>query len=134
MSSEVAPLCIYYGIESMAWHRGYRKTSFGCDCDLARVRIRNQGLRTSDKPSTPPTIFNSIEPLGVHLQSYLVYPDNASTLDVILVFITVMDALVRFSAMNSNDPVGQCYTESGLHGMLPSSCLVVSRHLAGPTS
>lgn len=40
-------------------------------------------------------------------------PDNAAPLDVALVFITVTNALVRFSGMNSHDPVGQCYTEPG---------------------
>ncbi|KAI4280560.1 MAG: hypothetical protein L6R38_004356 [Xanthoria sp. 2 TBL-2021] len=124
MTNEVATLCIYYGIEDMARHRDYRESYLGCEWDhieVATIRVwsparssrADQPQDGADDPSLGDTITNLTALLRTNLQPHFFYPYDASELDTTLVFITVMNALMRFSWMSIADPVGQCWIEPG---------------------
>lgn len=124
MTNEVATLCIYYGIEDMARHREHRESYLSCEWDhvgVATIRVWSRARNSrayqphdgADDPSIGDTMTNMTALLRPDVQPHFFYPYNASQLDVTLVFITVMNALMRFSWMSIADPVGQYWTEPG---------------------
>ncbi|KAL8834573.1 MAG: hypothetical protein Q9170_003701 [Blastenia crenularia] len=119
--NEVATLCIYYGIEDMVRNKDQREATFSCEWDhveVAEVVIR-ESPRTvqhlNEKLAKPSTIDNSnlTAPIPNALQPDFFYIRGASNLDVSLVFITIMNALLRFSRMGSSAIVGPCWTDPG---------------------
>ncbi|KAL8789166.1 MAG: hypothetical protein Q9213_001273 [Squamulea squamosa] len=120
VTDEVVDQCIYYGIEDIVRHEDYRETTLICEWDqleVARLRVWNRSpraehLQNLSGPSMPDTTTNANASLSATLRPQFFYPQNAAHLDQTLVFITVMNAIMRFSWLG-RDPVGQRWTDPG---------------------
>lgn len=106
--NEVATLCIYYGMADMLKNRRFTEVALGCVWDGVEVAIVSITRATSSTTNViPNTIVTADDSSSNTLQPSFFYIPDAATLDITVAFMTLMDALVRFSRVSKTDIVGQ---------------------------
>lgn len=135
-SYEVASLCIYHGMEDSIEHQRYREVTFSCKWDnieVARVDIdkairslqegtANSGNLTRPKTDTATTSF----PLKAIAPRFIPYA-HGHKLAIDAVFMTLMNAFLRFSSERKTDLVPSSIIDAGLRW---GACFVF--HGGGP--
>ncbi|KAL8948123.1 MAG: hypothetical protein Q9222_005660 [Ikaeria aurantiellina] len=111
-SNEIAVLCLYHLMADSVTRRFFKQAQVSCVWDNVEVATIWVKKYTPNVPSVPSTVATA-NPVSAAVQPRFSYLVDAEGNAIIVVFVTVMDAMKWFAKYSDTAIVPRCYTSPG---------------------